>query len=290
MPSLQSIESWMLRVITHPLGVNAGAEDAAARSHVPIVEDQLTRNLNESPDWSAADRLGIYWNAYYSRLQDCLREEYPILRATVGEELFDEFVLEYLQEHPPCSYTLGMLGAKFPEYLAQTRPTREDGQNTPDWADFIAELAHFERTISEVFDGPGVESIRLRSFRAKCAVADRPEAATFVCPPCVKLLEYHFAVPSFHSTVKAGGSTEAPQPAKSYLAVTRQNYGVKHYSLGATEFSLLRQLQRGQSLGTALEMICSSDEAADEVELHIARWFAEWTRAELIIQADSYNS
>ena len=45
--------------------------------------DSLTGEL------TALDRLAIYSYAYYARLLECMREEFPVLKHALGEEVFD---------------------------------------------------------------------------------------------------------------------------------------------------------------------------------------------------------
>lgn len=78
------------------------------------------------------DRLAVYGHAYFARLLDCLREEYPVLKHALGDEAFDAFATGYLQEHPSRSYTLFELGAKFPDFLRDTRPAAETADGHPD--------------------------------------------------------------------------------------------------------------------------------------------------------------
>ena len=55
------------------------------------IEAVVTRSRN----LTAAERLGVYHNAYYARLLACLREEFPILLKTITEEVFDAFAFGF---------------------------------------------------------------------------------------------------------------------------------------------------------------------------------------------------
>ena len=71
------------------------------------------------------DRLAIYGSAYYLRLLECMREEFPATAHALGEETFDGFAAAYLQQYPSRSYTLCQLGTHFARFLVETRPPRE---------------------------------------------------------------------------------------------------------------------------------------------------------------------
>jgi hypothetical protein len=146
--SLVRLQEWMQRVIVHPGGVLVGAADD---ENEPVARAAIEAVINRSRALTAVERLEIYNHSYYARLLECLREEYSVLAQALGEELFDSFALAYLQAHPSRSYTLADLGSAFPEYLAATRPEQADA----DWPELLIDLARLERTINEVFDGPG---------------------------------------------------------------------------------------------------------------------------------------
>jgi len=119
--TLDELQRWMQAVITHPQGVVSGIESEPAREQIAVVADQAGRIIGRSRALSSVERLEIYHQAYFARLLECLRHEYSVLAAALGEELFDTFAVGYLQTHPSTSYTLERMGANFPEHLAATR-------------------------------------------------------------------------------------------------------------------------------------------------------------------------
>src|SRR5262245_53050770 len=114
--TLDELQRWMQAVVTHPGGIAAGIESDDARKQIAIVPEQAERVITRSKALTAAERLQIYNHAYFARLLDCLREEYSVLAAALGNEIFDAFAVAYLEAHPSQSYTLGQLGTQFPEF------------------------------------------------------------------------------------------------------------------------------------------------------------------------------
>lgn len=85
----------------------------------------------------ADERLAIYQRAYRTRILDTLHGMFPRLRRAVGERLFDDFALSFLEAEPPRGWTLDRLAETFPRWLAETKPDEE-------WANRIADLARRE--------------------------------------------------------------------------------------------------------------------------------------------------
>ena len=121
----------------------------------------------------------------FARLLECLREEFPVLKHALTEEVFDTFAVGYLQHYPSRSYTLFDLGKNFPQYLADTSPS-DDMEDGPlaSWPDFLIDLATLEWTFNEVFDGPGAEGAPLLDGEALRGMSvDQMLDARFQCAP-----------------------------------------------------------------------------------------------------------
>src|ERR1700736_3403699 len=126
--ALDQIQRWMQAAVMHPEGVVHGMNSAEARRHIDAGADEAETVLTRSKALTAAERLAVYGSAYFARLLECMREEFPATAHALGEELFDSFAAAYLQECPSRSYTLCQLGGRFPGFLVQTRPAREEGE------------------------------------------------------------------------------------------------------------------------------------------------------------------
>src|SRR5713226_137689 len=107
---LGQIQRWMQATIMHPVGVAEGMASTEARRHIDVGPDAAETIVNRSQALSALERLAIYGYAYYARLLECLREEFPVLKHALDEEVFDAFAVGYLQQYPSRSYTLFQLG------------------------------------------------------------------------------------------------------------------------------------------------------------------------------------
>ena len=127
------IQHWMQSVIMHPEGVEAGIDSPGARSVIDVAIDQVENVICRSSAQTSIERLHVYANAYFARLLEVLASEFPALVNALGDELFEDFAFGYLQQFPSPSYTLSDLSAKFPEYLALTRPSRESADAEPDY-------------------------------------------------------------------------------------------------------------------------------------------------------------
>lgn len=278
--TLDELQRWTQAVVTHPRGVRAGIESDQAREQIALGVEQVERVVARSVALTALERLEIYNQAYFARLLECLRHEYSVLAAALGEELFDAFAVGYLQSHPSTSYTLGLLGAKFPEYLAATRP-RQEGETGTDaeWPEFMIDLARLERVINEVFDGPGMEGQPLLDMGRLTAISPQDwPSSRVVCVPCLRVIQLQFPVNDYFTAMRLKQAVAVPQPELQFVAVTRRDYRVLRYPLVAAQYELLTALIGGATVGTAIERAAAVSNADDETLAdQLREWFQSWT-------------
>jgi putative DNA-binding protein len=283
--SLSQLQRWMQSVIKHPAGIEAGANSESAHTALGGAVDELDDVICRSQRLSSVDRLRVYGNAYFARLLECLRAEFPAMVKALGEEAFDGLAFGYLLEHPSQSYTLSRLAAALPGHLARTRPAREadDDANSPDFADFLIDLAILERTYSEVFDGPGPEqSHPLKPSDLEGLSVEQFAESRLVLHDCVRLLSLRFPVHEYATAIRHGEEADFPEGRPTSLVVTRRDYIVRRFEVSPSQFELLAALQRGSSVGEALLAIQRRNET-DAVQLatDLRCWFLEWTSAPL---------
>jgi hypothetical protein len=263
---LGQIQRWMQAAIMHPAGVAEGAGSVAP-------EIVITRSRMQT----ALERLAIYGYAYHARLLECLRDEFPVLKHALGEELFDEFAVEYLEQYPSRNYTLFQLGVNFPRFLAQTRPAQEEGAEV-DWPDFLIDLATLELTFNEVFDGPGVEAENLLDAgRFRGIEPERMLEARLVAAPCLRLLRLSYPVHKYITSVRRHENPDVPEPGETCLAVTRRNYVVRHYELSRPAYELLDVLVAGESVGQSIrQAVETAGPDLDRLPDNLWTWFHDW--------------
>ena len=281
--ALQDIQQWMQTVIMHPDGIPAGI--VAAESVSGISRTEAEHLILPSSRQTSRERLQIYHRAYFGRLIECLRAQFPAVRHAVGDEAFDGLAFGFLLKYPSTSYTLDRLSQSFDLFLENTRPVRVEQL---DFADFVIELARLERVYREVFNGRGPESIR----SLQPADLEGLSAADFAdCRlrghECVRLMEFHFPVHEYTSSLRRGQIPLPPEPRPVLLVITRRNYVVRRYEVTRDQFELLTALLAQQTVGEALGRLSSLREDLTSLVDDIRNWFRDWCAAPLFAEVIS---
>ena len=272
---LAQIQRWMQSVIMNSAGVIDGIASADAQAEIDISPAEVETVIQRSAQQTSVERLQIYAGAYYARLLECLRAEFPVMVKAMGEDLFDEFAVEYLRRYPSRSYTLDHLGANFANFLAETRPTSATEDNS--WLDFLADLAKLEWNFAEVFDGRGAEQSALLEPEQLLAVsAERWAEASLIPVPCLRILRLDFPVHEYYRALREGEEAIPPARETTWLAISRRNYFVKHHTMTPPEAAILEAIIAGATVGEAI------GRAAVEVDVdrfaeNLRDWFGAWT-------------
>lgn len=222
------------------------------------------------------ERLEIYNRQYWFRLIDCFYDDYPGLRAVLGDDKFDKLCKAYLAKYPSTSFTLRNLGQYLERYLA------ENAQGP-----LALDMARLEWARTVAFDGdshPGVTADDL--------LGQNPAKLRLRLQPHITLLDLRYPADDFLIALKQastdtlrGEASNAvttphhvarkktlrrPKPGRCFVAVHRQDNAVYYKRLGADEFRILRALQDGATLTRA----CAHTNHVGDVQ----RWFGTWAR------------
>ena len=111
------------------------------------VTDHVDEFASAVRDTSKAGRhalLGVYREAYVLRLHECLGNDYPGLRAMLGEERFFALARAYIAAHPSRHPNARWFGRALPGFVASWAEPQE--------AAACADMARFEWALGEAQD------------------------------------------------------------------------------------------------------------------------------------------
>ena len=266
---LRSVQLWTQLVLGHPHSVAAGARSRRARAALPAAQGRLDRVIAASRGLSAEQRVGLTRLSSRRRRLEAMRSLHPALLHALGQGLFDQFALAYLDQHPSTSYTLANLDDNFVDYLVATRPKRRGAGHAPAWPDFIIELAAFEHTFTAVYNGSDCE----RVAKPTCGRCAANEGGLLDCElrvsPGVHVQRSRYPVHEYFEAVKHGRPTPIPAPQDTIVALNRTDYTVRVARLEPLESEVLELVLNDASLKTATLASGASPRA-------VSTWLQTW--------------
>jgi hypothetical protein len=235
--------------------------------HEKEIKHAITELIADQFGLSAERRLAIYYDAYRIRLCEALSEAFDKTHAYVGEEVFAELSIGYIEKHPSHFRNLRWFGDAFPAFVAQALPDHP----------VVAELAGFEWALGVAFDA--ADAPALPAEEVERLGADDWEHIGFLLQPSQQLLSMHWNVPAIWLALGADSQEEVPPDAVfSEAACTwliwRRNLQAHFRSLDSCEASALRGLAQGLSFSrVCADAAYLSDE---DVTPQIAGWLHGW--------------
>jgi hypothetical protein len=271
MLKLADLQNLLYRLITAPAGVEGGlAREATLKEH------GIEAAIADDNRLSARDRLGIYANAYFYRLLDVFKEEFPCTHKVLGDINFHNLITGYLVECPPSQPSLLQAGHDLPRYLEATSgPPTEFTSQMP----FVADLARLERACIEVFHGADADVLDEASLRA-LAPPTWPSIRIRL-HPAAQILDVEWRIDALIAAIKDGLQWKPPERASVTMLVWRQGSQVRHRALEAGERAALKTAASRTDFGSICAAIATElGPTTDDTELAsiINRMLAGWLR------------
>jgi hypothetical protein len=232
------------------------------------------------------ERLEIYNRQYWFRVLDSFYEDYPGLRAVLGERAFIKMAEAYLVRYPSASFTMRNLGSRVEKFLHQE----------PQWAgakqSLALEVARFEWAQIVAFDGEarptvGIAELLLTSTKkVKLSLQPylTPLALDFPVNEFVLAVKKHEALRGEASNAMDSAPRVAkinkvslPKPKKTYVAVHRHNNAVYYKQLQPEAFALLCALHKGETLERACDRAFRRASTKIDWARNVEEWFENWS-------------
>jgi len=285
---LKELQALMASAIFRPLTERDGMQSRWTDGR--LTKEIAAQFIKPNDRLTSFERLEIYNRVYWFRVLDCLYDDYPGLRAILGEKKFMRLATAYLAKYPSSSFTLRNLGQHLEKFLREEprwiAPNEELARDMTrfEWAQVVAfdDAAEPSITTDDVLDTPA-SKLRLR------------------LQPYLSLLELNYAVDKFLLAVKkreaavlrdeASNTFEAmphsrkrqrrirlPKREHFFLVVHRYDNSLYYKRLEPEAFAILHSLGRGLTVEKACETaLRNSKQAKKDWSRQLQEWFHDWS-------------
>ncbi len=232
------------------------------------------------------ERLEIYNRQYWFRILGCFYEDFPGLRAVMGDRKFEAMAQRYLTYHPSRSFTLRNLGSQIETFL------REEPHWTLPHEKLVLDMARFEWTQINAFDGEQKPVLSPGHFSGKELSKMR-----LSLQPYLYLLELHYPIDDFlvslkkHNEMRSDASNAVeehkkvarqkkaplPKPQQTYVAIHRQNDVLYYKRLEPEAYQILVGLKNDLPIAEACaRALLPSLHQNQDWPAKIREWFQAW--------------
>jgi hypothetical protein len=235
---------------------------------------------------TSVERLEIYARSYWFRVLDCLYDDYPGLRAILGQRRFIKLTTAFLAQFPSASFTLRNLGSRLPLFI------QEQPAFTAPHTALAGDMARFEWAQVVAFDGPALPPLThddiLDAGPARLSVALQPyltvmEAAYPVDEFALALKKTALRGEASNTPTSMPGAKPTktprphlPRPSRTFVAIHRQDGMLYFKRLDPEAFAILTALRNGRTLATACAAALRDSDPAIDWPTRVQQWFQTW--------------
>jgi hypothetical protein len=258
--SLKTLQRTMARAVMQPLTASERMRNTAPDGK--SMRAYASRFIKPNDRLTSFERLEIYNRQYWFRVLSSMIEDFPGLRAVLGDRRFEAMSKAYLVDCPSQSFTLRNLGARMEAWL----------RKHPKWAgpkqSLAVDIARLEWADIEAFDGKAEPALRPEDLPAEAGAKLKLKLQ-----PYVRLLDLQYPVDDlllemrkeYEDTDFASNAFQerhkrkrvqavaSLKPAEIFLAVHRVDDSVYFRRIEREEFVILSALRDGKPLGRAIE-------------------------------------
>lgn len=226
------------------------------------------------------ERLEIYNRQYWLRLMECFADDYPGVRAVLGEQRFHDLAVAYLANHPSRSFTLRNLGSRLVEFI----------QKEPRWTGaqqgLALDMARLEWAHIEAFDNAAKPPVSAADLEGR-----DPARIRLRLQPYLTLLRLGWPLDNYlialreNSRLRGEASNAIanspahaairpprfPKRRVTHLAVHRHNNVVYYKRLNAAQYQVLTALQNRATLEQSLATL------PPQFTRSVGPWFRNWS-------------
>ncbi len=217
----------------------------------------------------AKKRLGIYYDAYRLRIIEALANAYPILKALLGDEVFNRTARSYIEQYPSTYRNMRWVGDQMQTHLQKILPQHA----------VASEMAAFEWALSLAFDAEDVPSVTLQDL----AVIPPEDWADlkFVFHPSLRMLHLQWNVLPIWRALNS--EETPPKAAKKNVTclIWRMNLNSHYRSLDAAEHAALQSAIAGASFGALCEQL-QENASEEKATIQAAQYLSGWLNDGLI--------
>jgi hypothetical protein len=225
----------------------------------------FTKKIVNDKKVGVKKRLSIYADAYRLRIIEALASAYPILKALLGDALFDNTARGYIDNYPSTYRNMRWVGDQMAVHLQHTLPQHP----------IAAEMAQFEWALSLAFDAEDTPILQLEDLAA--IAPENWGDIQLKAHPSVQLLALEYNVLLVWQALNEAQTPPAVEKINEPCIVWRKDLGSYYRAIETLEMRASQQILQGISFGELCEFIQTEEHLEADAAMQIAaRYLSTW--------------
>lgn len=236
-------------------------------------EPLINPYLQNPPKGNIADRVAIYADGFYARLEEALYSDYETLATVLGENKFRALCRNYLEAYPSQNFSLNCLGEHLSVFLTEQAPYNKKGH--------LAEIAAFEWAEYQAIVAADTHFLSPADLQ-QVPVDQWPELRLKLHPSATILIQYYNSLPIIkaaraHKSIPPKKILQAPQA----IMIWRRDQDVRFCTLDQFELTLIKKIQHQTSFTEICQELNKVMPEA-EIALYLVSEINSWLKEKIL--------
>ncbi|MCE3046403.1 DNA-binding domain-containing protein [Legionella sp. 16cNR16C] len=241
------------------------------------LEPVVKPHLCQPPRGSIEDRISIYANGFYNRLEEALMDDYPALVTVMGESNFHNMSRKYINAYPSSHYSLDLFGQQLRQFLLETVPFSRKP--------YLSEIAAFEWARSTAITSHDA-TLLYEADLQKLSPEEWLNLKFYLHPSC-EVIGMHWNSLILAETAGQGRSILKPKKLKNpqFVLIWRRQLEVCHHKLDHLELLLINAIRAGATFMEICDQI-SYKMTEENAAAYIVQKLHFWLHNQLLVKPE----
>ncbi len=216
----------------------------------------------------AKTRLGIYADAYRLRIIEALANSYPILKALLGDDLFEQAARLYIDQCPSTFRNMRWVGDQMSAHLQANYPQYP----------IAAEMATFEWALGLAFDAEDTPILGLQDLAS--IPPENWAELTFKFQPSMQLFTFKYNVLRVWQALNTEETPPKVTQINEPCMVWRKDLNSHYRSLDLAELQAIQLVISGVSFGDLCEKLQENGDTeiatGEAATMQAAQYLSAW--------------
>ena len=231
--------------------------------------------------------LNVYIEGYKARLTEALRDNFPTLHRTLGDETFNDLAHAYIDDMPSRYRSIRWFGRELADFA------RGDASRLPHAA--LLDLMRMDWAIGTALDA--ADALPLRAAQLQALAPEQWATLALALHPSVTLLRLDWAIePIWQAATRElnqeGASEDSTEPAAAphHLLIWREGLDARWRVLPAMEACVFEQIDGERSFSALCATLVTQTDETDAPQLaatFLSHWVTDGILADTLTAASS---
>jgi len=211
----------------------------------------IVNNIVTTGNVSNQQRLDLYADGYKLRLKEAISTDYEQLHTYLGDDNFDQLMVEYINQYPSHHTSLRHYSKHIPELLSRQEPWQQAGE--------LAELAVIEKTFCDSFDAADSHPVTLQDL-SRIEPQEWP-TLSILLHASVQLLNMNYNSFQVWKALSEGINPPAIIQESGAWLIWRSDLVTKYHAISDAEAAAIQTIMNGGNFSDLCEsLIVYTDE------------------------------